>query len=216
MILPDFRINTDSGVLTIFSGSYDAGTMRLTLFSGSLIASGSVTPLFSGSIQFDTASKITADILSSEQILQAYERMILGNVSLPADARTTVKHFLETDASGSLIPLTPSSTEYYNRNIRGLISILLSQPEYVLLRGIDLSTAIDPNSQNFLANQNSKLIFVELYGGDDYLSSVIPKDEYDTYVNYRTGSGGSIALSGSSLVDIGDYYMNSALANGSG
>lgn len=45
---------------------------------------------------------------------------------------------------------------------------------------------------------------------------MIPKDEYDTYVNYRTVSSGSIALSGSDLVDIGDNYMNVNLAYGSG
>lgn len=45
---------------------------------------------------------------------------------------------------------------------------------------------------------------------------MVPKDEYSTYVDYRTNQSGSIALPLSNLVDIGNFYMNSALATGSG
>ncbi len=48
------------------------------------------------------------------------------------------------------------------------------------------------------------------------MSGIIPKDEYSTYLDYRSNQTGSIAITGTGLVDIGDFYMNSALAFGSG
>ncbi len=126
-----------------------------------------------------------------------------------------MKDFLTQNASGTLIPVAPTNVKYFNKNIRGLLSILLSQPEYVLLHGYDLPTMIDPDESNFLDNVTGKLFFIELYGGNDYMTSIIPKDEYATYTDYRTNQSGSIAISGSLLVDIGDFYMNKNLAFGS-
>lgn len=161
-------------------------------------------------------SKLITDTVSVNQIIDTYENYIYGEKRLPADVGTMLSDFLTHDASGSLIPVAPTNTTYFNTYIRGLLSILLSQPEYVLLTGYDLPAMVDPNEQHFLDNITGKLFFVELYGGNDYLTSIIPKDEYSTYLDYRTNQTGSIAISGSGLVDIGDYYMNSALAYGSG
>lgn len=131
--------------------------------------------------------------------------------------RDVLRTFLTTDELGNPILVTPTSTEYYDKKIRGLVSIILSQPEYVLLRGYDAATSIDTNTNHQFDSESSKLIFIELYGGNDYLSSIVPKDEYATYLNYRTSSSGSIALSGSDLTDLdSNYYMNTALAYGSG
>ncbi len=92
----------------------------------------------------------------------------------------------------------------------------MSQPEYVLLSGYDLPPLTNTTDQHFLDNITGKLFFVELYGGNDYLTSIIPKDEYSTYLDYRTNQTGSIAITGTGLVDIGNFYMNSALAYSSG
>ena len=48
------------------------------------------------------------------------------------------------------------------------------------------------------------------------MTSIIPKDEYSTYLDYRTNSSGSIAIQSNNLVDIGNFYMNNSLAYGSG
>lgn len=92
----------------------------------------------------------------------------------------------------------------------------MSQPEYVLLSGYDLPATTNTTDQHLLDNITGKLFFIELYGGNDYMTSVMSKDEYSTYLDYRTNQTGSIAITGSGLVDIGDFYMNSALAYGSG
>lgn len=124
--------------------------------------------------------------------------------------------FISKDSSGNLLPIAPTNTQYFNKYIRGLLSIMLAQPEYVLMRGYDLPTVTDTEETRFLDSITGKLFIVELYGGNDYLTSIIPKDEYSTYLNYRTNSTGSIAIAGTGLVDIGDFYMNSALAYNSG
>lgn len=176
-----------------------------------------MTPIYSGSITFSATSNITADVLTADNLIDIFESYLLGDITLPSDVRDTLRTFLTTDELGNPILVTPTSTEYYDKKIRGLVSIILSQPEYVLLRGYDATTSIDTNTNHLLDSESSKLIFIELYGGNDYLGNVIPKDEYATYVNYRTSSSGSIALSGSDLTDLGgNYYMNTALAYGSG
>ncbi|MBP9779822.1 DUF1800 family protein, partial [Candidatus Gracilibacteria bacterium] len=216
VLLPRFGIDTAYGKLNIYSGVYDGGSHTISIYSGSLVNSGNTLSVYSGSILCDTTSKITADIISSDTLIDTYQRSILGERSLANDTRGVVTEFLTRDSSGSLLPITPSSDEYYNKNIRGLLSILLSQPEYVLLRGADIPTTIETGEDRLLDSITGNLFFIELYGGNDYLSSIIPKDEYNTYLDYRTNQSGSIAITGNGLVDIGNFYMNSALAYGSG
>lgn len=216
VVMSDFSLVTDQWILTIYSGSYDAMQNRLTLSSGSLSNSWTNTPIYSWSIQFQNGGKVTTDILTADDLIRIFEDSLLIDKRLLPDTHDMVKKFLETDQSGTLLPIAPSRIDYYDRNIRGLVSILLSQPEYVLLRGYDAPVFLDSNEQHFLDNITGKLFFVELYGWDDYLSSIVPKDEYATYQSYRTNSSGSIALPLANLVDIGNFYMNSALAYGSG
>lgn len=53
-----------------------------------------------------------------------------------------------------------------------------------------MSPVSSDESGHFLDNVAGKIVFVELYGGNDGLASFVQKDEYDTYVNYRTNSSG--------------------------
>lgn len=73
---------------------------------------------------------------------------------------------------------------------------MMVQPEYVLLRGSSLPPSLDPTEQHLLDSVTGKLVFIELYGGNDYLSSIIPKDEYDVYKTLRTNASGTIAITG--------------------
>jgi uncharacterized protein (DUF1501 family) len=214
--LPNFQIMSEYGNIIIYSWVYNGATKSLLISSGSLSNSGMLTPIYSGSILFAETSTLTADIVSSDTLIDIYEWYIFPGRHLDGITRSIVKQFLETEWSGNTIPVTPSSLEYYNRNIRGLISILLSEPEYVLSRGSDLPPATDTSEQRFLDAITGKIFFIELYGWNDYLSSIIPKDEYSTYLDYRTNQSWSIAITGNWLVDIGNFYMNSALAYGSG
>lgn len=216
VLLPSFQIGTAYGKINIYSGMYDGWTHTLNISSWSLSNSGILTPIYSGSILLDGTSKVTADIISSDRILDTYERAFLWDKKLANDTRLVLTDFLTKDSSGNLLPVTPSSDEYYNKIIRGLLSILLSQPEYVLLRGADIPTTIETGEDRLLDTITGNLFFIELYWGNDYLSSIIPKDEYNTYLDYRTNQSGSIAITWNWLVDIWNFYMNSALAYWSG
>ena len=213
---PTFQISTNLGSIKVASGTYNVDTRTLTIHSGVLTQNGSGTQILSGSITFDMSSRLIADTIQPTEIIDIYETYIYGEKRLQSDVRTVLVDFISKDASGAVMPVAPTNTVYFNKYIRGLLSILLSQPEYVLLHGYDLPTVIDDTEQHFLDNITGKLFFVELYGGNDYLTSIIPKDEYDTYLEYRTNQSGSIAITGTGLVDIGDFYMNANLAYGSG
>lgn len=213
MAFPTFKVLTNLGTITVASGTYMADTRTLLIHSGVLTAqNGSGTEILSGTITFDSNSKLIADTIQASEIIDTYENYIYGEKRLQSDVRAVLVDFLTKNASGALLPVAPTNLNYFNRNIRGLLSILLSQPEYVLLHGYDRPTEIDSSEQHFLDNITGKLFFVELYGGNDYLTSIIPKDEYSTYLDYRSNQSGSIAITGTGLVDIGDFYMNSALA----
>ncbi|GAB0174409.1 MAG: hypothetical protein HHAS10_02880 [Candidatus Altimarinota bacterium] len=213
--LPSFRINTNLGAITLGSGSYDGQKKILTVFSGTLLqASGAILPIYSGVFQFSSESRLIADTITPDMIISNYEQYIYGDSRIPTDARVFMRDFITHDGSGALIPVAPSNAVYFNKYIRGLLSIMLSQPEYVLLRGYDIPIIENPNETKFLDSIKGKIFFIELYGGNDYMTSIIPKDEYSTYLDYRSNSSGSIAISGTGLVDIGNFYMNSALAYG--
>lgn len=57
---------------------------------------------------------------------------------------------------------------------------------------------------------------MELGGGYDWLHGIVPKSEYSDYVSLRTITGGTIAIDLPRMTDLGDFYMNNALAYGSG
>ncbi len=124
--------------------------------------------------------------------------------------------FLLTNADGTPTLFRPSLASYANSKIRSVIAMFLAQPEFVLQTGVDKPIVNENLAQSALANATGKLLFVELGGGYDWLHGVIPKAEYQDYINKRTNTGGTIVIDQSHVTDIGDFYMNSAIATGSG
>jgi uncharacterized protein YgiM (DUF1202 family) len=216
VIFPNFRINTNRGIISLSGGSYDANTKTLTITSWILMVAGSGVSITSGTIMFTPESQLISDTISPDEIVNTYENFLFWEMRFSPDTRDMMKEFISKDASGSLVPIAPTNTAYFNKYIRGLLSIMLAQPEYVLLTGYDIPTSTEIWETTFLDSITGKLFIIELYGGNDSLTSIIPKDEYDIYRDYRTNSSGSIAITGTGLVDIGDFYMNSALAYSTG
>ena len=125
---------------------------------------GSGTEILSGSIIFDGNSKLIADTIQPDEIIDTYETYIYGQKRLQPDTRAVLRDFLSKNSSGTTIPVSPTNTMYFNKYIRGLLSILLSQPEYVLQTGYDLPTSTATTDQHFLDGITGKVFFVELYG----------------------------------------------------
>ncbi len=126
---------------------------------------GSGTEVLSGStISFDMNSKLIADTIQPDEIIDIYESYIYGEKRLQGDIKILLKDFITKNSSGATIPIAPTNANYFNKYMRGLLSILLSQPEYVLLSGYDLPTTTSNTDQHFLDGITGKLFFVELYG----------------------------------------------------
>lgn len=119
-------------------------------------------------------------------------------------------HFLTHNESWEEINFDYSNNTYKNYYIRWLINLMLIQPEFVIQSGSDAISESESSSSNesFL-NNDSKLIIIKSWGWFDFLSWVIPKDEYSTYLEYRW----TWALVWDELIDLDEnYYLNASLA----
>ncbi len=87
---------------------------------------------------------------------------------------------------------------------------MLSQPEYLLVSGYDTpSIAEGATAPSVVDSARGKLVIVQLFGGYDWLHGMIPKSDYDAFVDLRTTeSNGTIATDRANLIEIGDYYMS--------
>ena len=118
VVFPNFQIVTRSGTIRIFSGSYDASSRILSIFSGALMNGQTGSLITGGTFIFTKDSRITADVVTADQVYDTYERYILGDRRLPLDARSELVRFISTDNSGAGILIAPSNMNYYYRSIR--------------------------------------------------------------------------------------------------
>ncbi|MDQ1343806.1 MAG: hypothetical protein QG650_526 [Patescibacteria group bacterium] len=218
--LPNFDIDTPSGKLSISSGLYDPIGLTLTVNSGTFqpTASGAqAVSVSSGLFELSAASALSRGATPAELLDKLQNELLLGR-TLPSDVRTKIETFLTTDESGNPIPFAISDTNYQRKKVRGAVAMVLSQPEFVLQTGFDAAPAASGGGGSSpVSAASGKLLIVELGGGYDWLHGVVPKDEYAGYVSKRTlASGSGIALDTGRLTDLGDLYLNNAIAYGSG
>lgn len=217
--LPEFSLDTPNGKISITSGLYDPIGLSLTVTSGTLqpTASGALAvAVSSGSFAVSAASSLSRLATPADLIDKLQTEILLGR-QLPSDVRTKIETFLTTDELGNAIAFAPSDANYQRKKIRAAVAMVLSQPEYVLQTGYDLPASTAGVGSSPVTNAIGKLIVVELGGGYDWLHGVIPKSEYADYVAKRTlASGSGIALDTGRLTDLGDLYLNNAIAYGSG
>lgn len=123
-----------------------------------------------------------------------------------------MRTYATTSSTGATIPFTPSNTVTQNTKVRGLIALAFASPEFILQTGYDALPVTTSSGQSPISSTNNKLVFIELSGGYDWLHGIIQKDQYATYQSLRTNSSGTIAIAPQNLTDLGDFYMNKALA----
>lgn len=219
MNLPEFSIDTQYGKISISSGLYDPLALTLDVSAGTLQPTGTgalPVAVSSGSFAVSAASNLSRLAAPSEFIDKLQAELLLGR-QLPADVRAKIETFLTTDESGNAIAFLPYDSNYQRKKIRAAIAMVLAQPEYVIQTGYDLPAASSGGNYSPISGATGKLIVVELGGGYDWLHGVIPKNEYSDYLAKRTlASGSGIALDTGRLTDLGDYYLNNAIAYGSG
>lgn len=126
-----------------------------------------------------------------------------------------LKYFLTHDKDGNIIEFDFNDDTYKKYYVRWLINLMLVQPEYILQSWIDSISETDDvvETEDFI-NNDSKLIIIKAWWGFDFLSWVVPADEYDTYSEYRWEWALSYnETEESELIKLNDdYYLNSALS----
>lgn len=211
VMLPDFRVTLGSGTLSIDQGTLDIANNSLAVSSGSMTYSGTVYASFSGSFPITVGAPLTRES-SVDEIIGQIEDSLLSSRRLPEAVKEKIRAYATTSSTGATIPFAPSATNTQNTKVRGIVALALASPESILQTGYDALPETESLGQSPIANSSNKIVFIELSGGYDWLHGVIQKDQYATYQQLRTNSSGTIAISPDKLTDLGDFYMNNALA----
>ncbi|MDD2907278.1 MAG: DUF1800 family protein [Candidatus Gracilibacteria bacterium] len=204
----DFSISINANEKIIINeGRLDYKNSIINITSGIYINNG-INKNISGSTEIDGFYLIQKDFTKESLITYLEDKLYLDR-KLPIDIRNKLINFLTTDNNGNPVNFDLTNNTFKNYYLKSLIHFMIIQPEYVMQSGYDLSEDIVNGINNLLVNNNSKLIIVKAGGGMDYLHGVIPKNEYDKYLEYR-GTG---ALTGTGIMSLdNDYYINSSLA----
>jgi translation elongation factor EF-Tu-like GTPase len=103
-------------------------------------------------------------------------------------------NFLNTDEKGNTLLFDSTKQK---EKIESLATIIMTLPEYILNSGITKQS--DNNTDtSFLNSTNSKIIFVDLPGGYDYLNNFISKKNYTDMQTLRP----TINRKANELVDV--------------
>lgn len=162
--LPEFSIDTSYGKITVESGVYDPVGNSLSISSGSLTptASGSSpVSVTMGSFAVDPASNL-ARLPTVPEFLDKLEDELLLGRSLPFAARSRMETFLTTSETGTPVTFAPYDANYQKKKIRAVISMVLSQPEYVLQTGYDVASETSMGGISPISSAEGKLVIVEL------------------------------------------------------
>jgi len=173
----------------------------------------------SGSYVVDNIAPVTASgwvPITMDQFIDQVEGNLLLWRALPLSIRNTIKNFLTRNETGAPIVFNPTSASYRSLKYPGVYSLVLSQPEFMLKSGYDISEVTTPSEPTHLDTATGTLIVIELPGWYDWMHWFIQKDDYNDFVDFRNNGTNNLATSLSDLVDLGDYYMNRWLAYSGG
>ncbi|MDD3144606.1 MAG: DUF1800 family protein [Candidatus Gracilibacteria bacterium] len=203
----DFSISiSNNEKIEITNGKLDYKNSKINIISGTYIKDGISKNIY-GTAEIDGFYLIQKDFTNEGLVTYLEDKLYLDR-KLPIDIKNKLIKFISFDDKG--VPVTMNLTNYNYKNyyIKGLVNLMLAQPEYVMQSGYDLAEDVNNTLNTNFINNNSKLIIIKASGGLDYLHAVIPKDEYSEYMNNR-GTG---ALVGNEILSLDDdYYINAKL-----
>ncbi|NDK07809.1 DUF1800 family protein [Candidatus Gracilibacteria bacterium] len=206
VVFPDFYILTNSGNIINLEGTYDSLNGNLSIASGSMSFGTGFYTIASSSFTINPEFNLTRDITTDEMIIELEDYLYLGK-RLPTSVKDEIKNYLLKNEAGVDRNFLPNNTAYRNKYIKAVISMMLTQPEYIMLSGYDQAETIENSGSNPINDASKKLIMIELYGGYDWMNGVIPKSDFAYYQNIR----GGLAIDPSNLVDLGSVYLNKNL-----
>ncbi len=205
IVLPDFYIQTASWKINL-EWSFDAEKWVLTMSSWSLVIGKQTYNFWTSVITLEKGYNFHSDI-SIAQMFEQLEKNLYIWRKIPETVKEKLANFLQVDQNGLSRTFLPNNTTYRNKYIRAVISVLFSQPEFLLLSWYDKQDTWLGNSWNTqIKDSSKKLIMIELYGWYDWINGVIPKNEYEYYSQIRW----SLAYKKEDLIEMWDFYVNKA------
>jgi len=202
IIFPDFYIQTNSWKINIeWYLNHNSNTLEIT--SWEYINNWLNHIIENINFNLDDSYKIERDY-SIDEIIDLLEKKFYYKNILTTDIRDKLKNYLLYDHNWNQRHFLPNNTTYRDKYIRWLISIMLSQPEFLLLSG-HKKQEVQKNTSGSLINDNSKkLILIELFWWYDWIHWIVPKDEYNYYKEIRW----SLAFNKNDMIDLGNFYLN--------
>jgi len=137
-------------------------------------------------------------------LIDSLQNALYINRTLSPTVRTDIENYL---TSGWTITYDPLDSAYMNVHVRWAIAMMLVQPEFILVAWHNNATMPVTTTPSIIDWPN-KIVFLELFGGYDWIYGLIPRDQYRTYVQKRS----ILAVPLADMIDVWSFFMNTALS----
>ncbi len=145
--------------------------------------------------------------IQAEDIINILEEKLYLSRTLWEDTKLELIDFLTTDKDGNKIEIDFEDEDFIEINLRGVIYMMLNQPEYVLQSWYNKQKQTNNDNWQLFKNDN-KVVFIKAPGWLDFLHAIIQKEEYDEYLDLRW----SWAMVWTWIQDLDEnYYINANL-----
>lgn len=205
IVFPDFYIQTSSWKINL-EGSFNSETWNLIMSSWSFLYGSWVYSIQNFSYNVKPWFVFERDITIDEMIRDFEDYLYLWK-RLPEEVKTEIKTFLLKDQTWKDRLFLPNNTTYRNKYIKAVISMMLIQPEFMMISWYDLPTSLENSWTTQINDETKKLIMIELYGWYDWINWIIPKTWFDYYNQIRWG----LAINEENLIDLWEVYLNKNL-----
>lgn len=146
---------------------------------------------------------------NKENLISYLETKIFLDRKLPKEIKDKLIEFLSFDMNWNPVNFDLSNNNYKNFYVKSVIQFMISQPEYILQSWYKEENISENNEKKGFIDNDSKLIIIKAGWWLDSLHAIIPKEEYETYLEYRW----DWALIGDEIISLNnEYYLNSKLA----
>ncbi len=206
IVFPDFYILTNSWNIINLEWTYDAQNWNLTISSWSLSFWTWNYTIASSAFTINPWYNLTRDITIDEMITQ-FEDYLYAWKRLPTSVKDEIKNYLLKNELWADRTFLPNNTTYRNKYIKAIVSMMLTQPEYMLLSWYDQSETLENSWSNPINDSSKKLVMIELGWWYDWMNWIIPKSDFAYYQNIRW----SLAVDSSNLIDLWEVYLNKNL-----
>lgn len=223
---PNLDISTSSWWvlwnISIWTWAINISENFLEISTWSLVYSWSTCEILSWTWNITIWASLTRDFTVEEFFSSIEEKIYLWKKT-PEEVKNSLKNFLTTNENWEKISFDVTDSNFRTKKIIPVISILLAQPEFVMISWNDWENISENSWASSFQWKDEKLIIVNLWWGYDWLNWIIPKAEYNTtYQDFRKKENNweiisDIRIPLNQLIDLNPdsedwFYMNDALS----